>query len=573
MIKDPIQPGFNLILDPWILVQRCDGTSAEVSIKELFEHGYDIKRLAHEDPLIDTSVLAILVAVFNRAILHDFDKQWEEDDSFTPPEKDAAIKTWIQKNFQPNTANLEPILDYLESADVKNRFDLFHPEHPFMQVANLHTSKNTRSEVSRIIFDSESDHFSIRADKGKKTLSFAEAACYLIATHAYDYSGIKSGAVGDPRIKGGKGYPIGTGWYGSTDKVILHGKNIIETLLLNTPYDELFEVSDDADGYSTLTALADQPVWERTPDTAAQREDSRETVLPTGSSDILTWQSRRIRLFPEGKAVTGVLVSNGDKVSDKFVEAKNLFDPWTGYRYSKNQSSKTEDVWMPQQHNAERTLWKGIDALLTLSSGSAGVKENIRPRTVTNLGRYFPQDIHLTVQLVGVVYGPQNSVIEAVIDEHLPLELALLTENHPKIRAAIIENSSKTVNAAVQLGRFAGHILVAAGKEYEFQPQPTENALYLLETEFRNWLSTVTHHMRPEEVKALWHQQAQKFFTQEAQRMLAAAPPKAVLGRLEDENGIQHLVTAATAHRSYLKSLRETFPLAYPDIRKENTNG
>ena len=100
-----------------------------------------------------------------------------------------------------------------------------------MQVHDLHTAKGDTKPVSRLVLDSESEYFSQRAEVALKSLSFAEAARYLVTLHAYDYSGIKSGAVGDPRVKGGKGYPLGVGWYGATGKVIVHGANMMETLL------------------------------------------------------------------------------------------------------------------------------------------------------------------------------------------------------------------------------------------------------------------------------------------------------------------------------------------------------
>ena len=41
----------------------------------------------------------------------------------------------------------------------------------------------------------------MRAEKTLKSLSYAEAARRLVTIQAYDYSGIKSGAVGDPRVR------------------------------------------------------------------------------------------------------------------------------------------------------------------------------------------------------------------------------------------------------------------------------------------------------------------------------------------------------------------------------------
>ena len=68
---------------------------------------------------------------------------------------------------------------------------------------------------------------------GISSISVAEAAQMVVHVMAYDYSGIKSGAVGDPRVKGGKGYPTGIGWAGWLGGTLLKGANLKETLLLN----------------------------------------------------------------------------------------------------------------------------------------------------------------------------------------------------------------------------------------------------------------------------------------------------------------------------------------------------
>lgn len=559
---DAMLPDFNLVEKPWIKVQMLNGELTELSLEELFREGYQVQRLAHEDALIDTALLAVLESIFIRANLRHIDsdegEKFFEEDHFN-------TQAWIQQMLKGQPGNLEPVLDYLNDESIKTRFNLFHKKHPFMQVADLHTNKGGFSQVSRIIFDSESDHFSVRASKGKEALSFAEAARYLITAHGYDYSGIKSGAVGDPRAKGGKGYPIGTGWHGATGKIVLHGKNIIETLLLNLPFDESFAM--DEDGYFTAHEN-DLPVWERSPDTATQRSLDSETVQPAGVCDVLTWQSRRIRLFPENSEVTGVLVSNGDKISDKFVDATNRFDPWTGYRYSKNQSKNNFEIWMPLQHSQERTLWKGIEAFIAQSSLGSNEKSPKKPHTFKGL-QYFSDKNHVIVQLIGAVYGTQNSVIETTINETLPIELALLTEKYERQKAAITENAAKSVEAAVRLGSFSGQLLVASGKEYTFQSDTTESALHGLEQEFRNWLMTVSHDDKPEDIKRSWHIAANKFFRSKANHLITVAPTKAQMGRFQKINDKEIFISAATAHRSLVKSLKEIFPLAYSIQRKE----
>lgn len=209
---------------------------------------------------------------------------------------------------------LDEINSYLDAWH--DRFNLFDDRAPFMQVADLRTAKGKYSGLVKIISEvSPNDKFfTTRDGRGIASLSYAEAARWLVHTHAFDVSGIKSGAVGDPRVKGGRGYPIGTGISGPMGIVIVEGKSLAETILLN-----LF-LQDDPQ--------QDVPVWERPPQTAAP---DREHPVPTGCADLFTWQSRRVRLIADGGRVVDVLLCNGDKVEWKYLLHN---DSTTAWRYS-----------------------------------------------------------------------------------------------------------------------------------------------------------------------------------------------------------------------------------------------
>ncbi|MGC2927788.1 type I-E CRISPR-associated protein Cse1/CasA, partial [Enterococcus faecalis] len=84
-----------------------------------------------------------------------------------------------------------------------------------------------------------------------------------------------------------------------------------------------------------------------------------ENSQPQGPADLATWQSRRIRLMPEGDRVVGVIVCNGDKIPD--AGANVLDDPMTPYRFSTNKSKKDHDVYYPRPYDVERTMWKALD--------------------------------------------------------------------------------------------------------------------------------------------------------------------------------------------------------------------
>ena len=564
-VQSNTSPDFNLCNEPWIPVLYVSGQTQEVSLKQLFDESNSIRKIHSGDATTDVAILGVAVAIFFRAVLENTEEYGE---LYREPKK------WIQNIFSGGSEQLYFVQDYLKK--YQDRFNLFDAERPFMQVADLHTSKGEVKPVSRLVLDSESEYFSMRAEQALTSLSYAEAARYLVTVQAYDYSGIKSGAVGDPRVKGGRGYPIGVGWYGTTGKIIIHGENLIETLLYCIDYEQLLNV-EKVKGKSYRIALQDKPVWERElPDTAAPRaykggdptKYKDEPAPAAGMCEILTWQSRRVRLFPENGRVTGVLVSNGDKWLDR----NTYTDPLTAYRFSKNQSTQTHYVWMPQTHSAERTLWRGADALLTRLSSSQE-KQN-KPATVIrqiSSGKYFSPDTKTKIQLVGMVYGTQSSIVEETIDESVTLELGILTEQGAEISAMVRDNIQLTMDAAIALGQYTGNLLRAAGKEYEFRPSVTESILHRMEDEFRSWLADLSVSDDVSAQAAKWQSKVRRILEGEADQLAVSAGPKAAIGTIYDEQ----LYTTAKARRQFGGRLYKLLNLAYsstPTEKKEEGN-
>jgi CRISPR system CASCADE complex protein casA len=543
------EPQYNLNSEYWVPVLLSSGKKTEVSLRDLFVGSYDIQAIDTGDPLQDTAILGVALVILARATLRN-----NEIENF------GGSPNWIHQMREPDADNLSGVLQYLE--EFNDRFWLLGGDRPFMQVYDLHTAKGVTKPVSRLLLDSESEHYSMRAEKTLKSLSYAEAARRLVTIQAYDYSGIKSGAVGDPRVRGGRGYPLGVGWYGTTGKVIIHGANLMETLLYNIEYAQLTEESLDYD----------KPVWERDkPDTAAPRaytggpaaQYKDQPVPASGMCEILTWQSRRVRLHHDGERVTSVLISNGDKWFDRNTYA----DPLTGYRYSKNQSSKTEQVWMPQAHSAERTLWRGADALLTRLTPESE-KQN-KPAPVIRqlgLGRHFPTDAEVKVQLVGVEYGNQNAVIENVISDSMTIELSLLADEGLSVSHMVRESIRATMDAAIALGQFAGQLLQAAGREYEFRADATEALLNRMEDAFRLWLADQRATEDITEKKKEWQRHVHAVIKHEADLLKDNAGPKAMVGTFgKDSSGNDVLYNVARAERLLFRQLLKIIPLAYQD--------
>lgn len=541
---------FSLLDDAWIVCSMKGGSTRSLSLRQVFDGSADPIEVLGDSPTQDYAVLRVLLAVFWRAHRHeaqvrpgetfDFDEWF--DDAF------AAAKAGGADN---------EVLDYLDRFE--DRFHLLDGTQPFMQVASLHTSKDSHSPIHRIIPEAETDFFAMRAGKERESLSLAEATRWLVHTHAYDYSGIKSGAVGDPRVKGGRGYPIGTGWAGATGGTVILGADLRETLVLNTVSACLCSGDEDA------------PVWERTPDGPAEREDP----YPHGPSDLATWQSRRIRLFVENGRATGVLVANGDKIPDAGKDI--LSDPMTPYRFSKNQTKKNmPPVYYARPYDTERMMWRSLEPLIALT----GEQEReayppIRPANLTSLAEIESPLLSsaqrlVDLRLISASYGPQSSTLATTVDARIDIPRALLSRSNAPLRLAVLDTARTTQAAAIAVGRFAGALLVAAGDTYSFQPSATDALLAELEPEFRRWLAHITEVDLIDALTA-WQALVAEASEQAAQTLLRGAGSRALIGRETTTSGAPEIHSAGTAYRKLRNELRKTLPLA-PQHQQRKTN-
>lgn len=532
---------FSLLDRSWILCAMDDGSTEQLSIRAIFDGSRQPREIRGDSPTQDYAVLRVLLAIFWRAHRHEAVVRPGTTFDF----HDWADAAWATARAgSPDTA----VLEYLDG--LGDRLDLLHPSTPFMQVADLTTGKDSVAPISRIIPEAEGDFFTMRAGRGRESISLAEAARWVIHTQAYDYSGIKSGAIGDPRVKGGRGYPIGTGWTGKTGGTVILGATLRETLVLNT----VSACLRSGDG--------DKPVWERDPDGPAERP----VAIPQGPADLATWQARRICLRVDGDRVTGVLVTNGDRIPDAGKDIRA--DPMTPYRFSPNQTKKGQaPVYYARPYDTSRTMWRSLEPLIALGGEqSRGEHPPLRPATLDALSLSGAESVSgagriVNLRLVSASYGPNESTNATTIDMRIDLPRDALAPDSALLRRTILDNANATQKAAVALGRFAGNLLVAAGGDYEFRADPTDGALARLEAPFTRWLRA----MSLEKVEAgatSWQDQVLELLDDEAHALLRGAGPMALIGREESAEDRSQIRSAGTAYRRFRSELREALPLA-----------
>lgn len=529
-------PGtYNLLDEPWMLALGVDGGDRAVSLRDAFTEAGQLRRLSGELPTQDAAVLRVMLAILHRAL---------------PVEGDDEIcgRVWGQW-WADGTVPVAQVLDYLD--EWSDRFDLLDPQRPFFQVADLHTARGGTSGLRKLIADLPAGHqfFTNRAGEGARWLSLDEAARWLVHCHAFDISGIKSGAIGDDRVKGGKGYPTGTGWSGNLGLIVLEGATLAQTLLLNL-------------ALSRLSPDDDKPVWEQDALTAAATgQDS-----PRGVAQAMTWQSRRVRLVPEGDRVIDVLICNGDQVR---VRNQHLIETMTGWRRSTPQEKKHREslVYMPHEHRAERAVWQGLAALLQaepIASGARNGASNLQSATVgwtgqmRHLGRLPGEDV-VMVHTTGLAYGSQSSVIETSLSDRIALRAEVLDD--AGLQASAVRAAGLADTAASLVARLGQDIAEAEGRRDSRDGDAAkEHLLQLLDSMFRQWVLRLGDVDRDEHDVA-WITDVRRAASGYAETLYAQASPAALRGReVTRPRGRTLHLDAGLAHRFFTRALDQQIP-------------
>ncbi|WP_280275153.1 type I-E CRISPR-associated protein Cse1/CasA [Nocardia wallacei] len=529
---------FSLLDEPWIVVLGRDGHEHVMSILEIFERSTEFIAVGGEVPTQGFAIMRLLLAFAHRALAGPVDSdQWQE--------------LWEQPEFP-----VDAIVKYGEQ--VRDRFDLFDPVAPFFQVADLRTAKGEVSGLERIVADVPNGEpfFTTRSRRNLRRITAAEAARWLVHTHAFDPSGIKSGAVDDPTVKAGKGYPIGPGWSGQIGGVLPQGANLRETLLLNM-------IASEEQRFARLGADGDVPVWERDPDGPVWSERP-----PAGTVELYTWQTRRIRLVGDRSGVTGVVLANGDRIQP---QNRHTLDPHTAWRYSEPQTKKAKTVvYMPVMHTAERSMWRGLNALLPSAAarpGPNGAPQRYRaPGVLGWIGELcaagvLPGSYRPAIGVVGVEYGAQNATYAEIVEDALPMSVILLREDDPAAGQAAVNAVTDADQAASAVWRLAENIARAAGAEPKAGAgeRAQEQVYAALDAPYRRWLAALAPGTDLIVARTEWQHTVRRSVVAIARDVVTAAPPAAWTGREVDDR----MMTVAAAQARFDASLSAALPLAH----------
>ncbi|MRH93422.1 type I-E CRISPR-associated protein Cse1/CasA [Nocardia sp. SYP-A9097] len=493
----------------WLPGQFHGGELAGLGIREALLRSHEVLGLAVEVPtmfpaILRHTLLPVVVAALGSP---------------------ATREEWAQRfrRGQFDTNERDRLNAYLD--EYRGRFDLFGVLRPFAQVAGLCTAKDETKGSALLVTTAASGNnvpiFAGRTEGDPLPLTPPQSARWLVHAQCWDTAAIKTGVVGDSKAKSGKtvGNPVSP--LGQLGVLMPIGRTLYETLLLNIPIG-----AQDRLG---------TPQWLQDPATSEWR-----VRAPDGLLDLWTWQSRRIRLFPESSGdsvvVTRVIVAAGDRLSG----GAPGWEPHTAWRFDKPvKGSKVEPPLRPLRHTPGKAIWRGMHALLALeatSSATFQTSDLVNQLAELESEGAFENSYPLRVETFGMVYGTQSAVVEDLLHDAMPLPVAALRANESAY-ALVLEATEQAEKLAAALNNLSADLRRAIGAEpipWDKGQRPGEQLLYALDPLVRRLLAGLAVAADDPELldrgQLAWEQLAHRAVWQSADPLFAV-PATAFLGR------------------------------------------
>ncbi|BCZ93070.1 CRISPR-associated protein CasA/Cse1 (plasmid) [Thermus thermophilus] len=390
---------FNLIDEPWIPVLK-GGRVVEVGIGEALLRAHEFTRIETPSPLEEAALHRLLLAVLHRAL--------------RGPRRLEDVLDWWREGGFPQ----DPIRDYLNR--FRDRFFLFHPEAPFLQVADL--PEENPLPWSKLLPELASGNnptlFDHTTEENLPKATYAQAARALLVHQAF----APGGTVKRLGVDSSSDAPLAR-----PAVFLVTGGNLLETLLLNlVPYPES-EVQLDA------------PVWEILPlsaeDVRGDQDKRPRTKWPrSGRTRVYTWPTRGVRFLDEGNGVCYVAYGPGVGLRS----GETFRDPMVAQRLDGKGNLRALHL------SEERSFWRDFSAMLPRQGGKVAATlehaENLQGKLEEG-----GEEVRVTLRVIGQVSKPGQDKVLDVRREVYPLPPGLLC---PKGE----ENLERALKAAEWLG-------------------------------------------------------------------------------------------------------------------------
>ena len=417
---------FNLVDEPWLPCELPGGRRAELGLREALARAHEIVGIVDSSPLVTVCIHRMLLAIVHRVV--------------DGPRSSAAWSDAYAAG-RLDEARLSAYLDKWHA-----RFDLFHPERPFMQVRGLPFEPDEADMLieHRTRWGGGRELFEHRPESESTRLPPAEAARGLLVMHAYSAGGLVR-KPGEPTSATAS--PLRAGL-----QALVLGSTLFESLLLN------LLIYDPAKGRPFASAhknASDAPSWELEPQPQRLAMTKEPVNQPRGWLELLTWQSRRLELHRDAAGmVSGVVRAVGQGLE----LPENIVDPFVLRK-------QTDKGVITVGLNPERAVWRDLTSLVRSTSAEF---DRLRPLNVAELySDTAPKETgraHVPPMSLFGLAGDQARV-EMVRAETFPLPRAVLEDPHSGETMRELMKLSDGVSFDVRsaLRVLAAHSLRASG--------------------------------------------------------------------------------------------------------------
>ncbi len=424
---------FNLIDEPWIVVRTKDCVVREVSLKDALLNSHKYTELAGETKTQDLALLRLMLAVLY-TVFSRYDADGNEIE--LADDLDFPVDNW-ETIWQNKQLPAEPIEKYFDKW--YDRFWLFDDEYPFYQ-SNAVKGKNVdrkdaKDKLVKIIgslYESDNKKRLFKDRFGNELyLKYSEAARWLIHANGFDDTAEKNPG---PRIT----------WLNKLGIIMLNGRNLFETLMLN------FVSHSDVDRGIYIS----RPSWEFL---QHNEEFNREIKVPNNQAELLSLKSRNIYLHKNNGVVYNADISGGDFFEESDVAIENM-TIW-------EKSNKNDKIgFFPHKHDVSQKMWQEFASIAAFSDNNQMEKTSDNGYRIPGIIKWvryltdkkiLPRDYMVSITTISLEMAntPSHQVVDMFFD-NIKFHSALLLDIGAIWRSVVneeIENCEKAAKSVFML--------------------------------------------------------------------------------------------------------------------------
>ena len=416
---------YDLRTQPWIPCVRNDGAAVTLSLQATLAEAHTLREPGGESPLVTAALYRLLLAVLHRVYAG-------------PADPGAWGAIWDARQF--DAARLNAYFDRWG-----DRFDLFHPERPFYQAPDDRVKpKSVTALVHHVASGNNATLFDHHTDEGGLALTPPEAARMVVVAQTFGMGGLS----GIPGVAF-----TGAPWVGGI-VLLVQGKTLFDTLVLN-----MLAYNENEKPPCQRTSR-DRPAWEQDDPFSPERQ------IPHGYLDYLTWQNRRVLLFP-AETANGVLVREMTVAPALRLDAE-VYDPQKHYRIDKKLGH------LALRFNEDRALWRDSAAIFEMRGDD--YHPPLALKWLGQLQKYTSLNKADQQRMLALGMANDKAKVEFYRSEQWPLPLAYLDEESgPVLVEALKEITQTAENVSSQLWgamRTLAQLLLCPESDLEGAHQP-----------------------------------------------------------------------------------------------------